>query len=431
MRGQRVDAAKNKAKGIRLLWAAATLCVALPIAALAQPCLVDPIARVPQQDAFDRGFSPDGRLLLIGSGDDETTLYDAATVQPLRTLVGRYTHQWTELGPYFRFGGGDGHVLVDLVGDDSPAAAIASGGNLIVVSFSRDGHFAQITRGGADMAPFYEGVYTLHFVSFPDLAPLAAFEKPRHYWGSFASEAPRAAVFQWGGDEARTISIVDLASGGIVGTVELPAPVQGVPRLAPDGRHLLAADGGGEGGVWSLDSGERLSRFPAQSPSTSPNLPAGGDGWIATVDFSDTAITMIDFRRPEVVETIPDSASAHLAAFKGDRMLLWTKERVWVRDHAEGRTVATFERPSELPIVSAEGDVALLATYRTGAVPGSGPLDTVTLVDVRSARELCHGRIPAERRLTLPAVSATRILVHDEESGLAEIYSVAGARDHR
>ncbi|KAH8650313.1 hypothetical protein BGZ60DRAFT_473956 [Tricladium varicosporioides] len=322
-------------------------------------------------------FSPDGKQVVSGSGDNTVRLWDAATGAALQTLEGHSSSVWSVAfspdgkqvvsGSYDHtvrlWDAATGAALQTLEGHSSYVASVA---------FSPDGK--QVVSGSGD--------HTVRLWDAATGAALQTLEGHSSSVGSVAFSPDGKQVVSGSGDN--TVRLWDAATGAALQTLEGHSSSVGSVAFSPDGKQVVSGSGDHTVRLWDAATGAALQTLEGHSSSVG-SVAFSPDGKQVVSGSGDHTVRLWDAATGAALQTLEGhSSSVSSVAFSPDGKQVVSGSgdntvRLW--DAATGAALQTLEGHSS--------SVASVAFSPDGkqVVSGSGD-NTVRLWDAATGAAL-------------------------------------------
>jgi WD40 repeat protein len=290
-------------------------------------------------------WSPDGRLVAVGTGHGRIRVWEAAAGTPRGEFSGPDSAVQCLL--FLPESGGllavykDYHHSVWPIKSGSPGVLTAHRSFVYPAVYSRDG--SMIMTGGWDGAAGYAG--GLKFWDARTGALVAETGRPGEiFWSADFTPDGRCAVVGLYADaeSKRRSEVIDLATGGVRTTFVPPAKSSPENTLVlPDGRRVLSTHGSGETYVWDISTGKLLwqtNLCPEEQLRSSASCRAAisPGGRLFAFAEADLGICLVD------AETYHDVRrwDSHMKAFWS---LAFSPDGKWLMNPCQDHTVGVWE----------------------------------------------------------------------------------------
>jgi RNA polymerase sigma factor (sigma-70 family) len=269
-----------------------------------------------EHDPRSAAFSPDGKLIAIGSQLKYVVLYEVATGKEVRRLLTWPTClnlRFSPNGQTLLVGTGGGEITQWDVETGKPRPASADRMGIHELRFT---HGGKHLRGISETYVEYDWKTGRHVRRYP--------ETPT-YSPSQASVSLDGALMAFPHDEGKKISLINTETGKEIRTLGPHPQHRGHSRFSPDGKKLVTAATDKIVRIWEVESGKLLHELESHTAFLIERLEVSPDGrWLATASTDGSARGDYDVRLWEVAtgrlahRIPPRRGSASAIAFSPD-----------------------------------------------------------------------------------------------------------------
>jgi serine/threonine protein kinase len=272
-------------------------------------------------------YSPDGRYLASGSGDNTIKIWEVATGKELRTLTGHssgvYSVVYSPDGRYLASGGGDNTIKIWEVATGKQLRTLTghSSRSLSVV-YSPDSRYLA-------SASIDNTIKIWEVATGKELRTLTG-----HFSGVYSVVYSPDSRYLASASADNTIKIWEVATGKELRTLTGHSDSVWSVVYSPDGRYLASANADNTIKIWEVATGKQLRTLTGHSNSV-PSVAYSPDGrYLASGSWDDT-IKIWEVATGKQLRTLTDHSSGfwsvgyspdgrHLASGSGDKTVkIW------------------------------------------------------------------------------------------------------------
>ncbi|KAB0242961.1 protein kinase [Microcystis aeruginosa EAWAG127a] len=272
-------------------------------------------------------YSPDGRYLASGSGDNTIKIWEVATGKELRTLTGHssgvYSVVYSPDGRYLASGGGDNTIKIWEVATGKQLRTLTghSSRSLSVV-YSPDSRYLA-------SASIDNSIKIWEVATGKELRTLTG-----HFSGVYSVVYSPDSRYLASASADNTIKIWEVATGKELRTLTGHSDSVWSVVYSPDGRYLASANADNTIKIWEVATGKQLRTLTGHSNSV-PSVAYSPDGrYLASGSWDDT-IKIWEVATGKQLRTLTDHSSGfwsvgyspdgrHLASGSGDKTVkIW------------------------------------------------------------------------------------------------------------